>query len=313
MNVNGSSNEWASSNTAVVTLSNATIHTIAPGTAKGSAKTLLQWDKPPSCPNENFEPQQQETVTPKITGVNQVYGAAGFVPTRSSTVLDGANYISYTATCSPSNGDFSWTTSSSNVTLENTSGPTVTVYGAKASTSLNDASVQVTCSLNGQTSAPVTETLTVQQPTRVLKTGTDQTSSEATCTVQNTAGCGVNPGRTFTYQVQDQLTPPNSIAAQLDFFDGISTVSGSNGCNLGSYTTTCPSNSSCGKLTGADGTFPEQLSICAAACIANGKCVGSCPGGPTKANQTWTVNGYVLSTDVKVLTYNCAGVLVDGQ
>ena len=305
--------DWNSSNTAVATLPTKTLHTVAIGSATGNATVYVQADKPaPRCPMAYYSPQQPVAVMPEITAVRQVYGATGFVPMRSGTVADGANYISYTATCNPSNGEFSWTTSSSNVTLENATGPTVTVYSAKASTSLNDTSIQVTCSLSGKTSAPVATALTVQQPTRVLKTGTDQTSAEATCSVQGSTGCGINPGRTFTYQVEDQLTPPNAISAQLDFFDGISTT-GSNGCNLGSYTTTCPSNSSCGKLTGTNGTFPEQLNICATACIASGKCIGSCAGGPTSANQTWTVNGYALSADIKALTYNCGSVLVNGQ
>jgi hypothetical protein len=311
VNISYDFNDWWSANPAIATVANTgKITGLATGTTTASASGYVLEGCDDVVPVQVNAPV---TVQPQITAVNQVYGAQGFVPMRSSTVSDGDNYISYTATCSPSNGDFSWTTNSSNVTLENTTGPTVTVYSAKASTSRNDTSIQVTCSLNGETSAAVAATLTVQQPTKVLKTGTDQTSSEATCPVGGTTGCGINPGRTFTYQVQDQLTPSNAINAQLDFFDGISTVSGSNGCNLTSYTTTCPSNSSCGKLTGTKGTFPEQLSICAAACISGGKCVGRCAGGPTQANQTWTVNGYPLSTDIKALTYNCASVLVNGQ
>jgi hypothetical protein len=316
--VTGSAYGWGSTDTTVATLPNSTLHTVAVGTATGNAAVQLEWAHPPKCPTQTFPPQQSVTVTPQITSVKQVYGAAGFVPMRNSTVNDGANYISYTATCNPSNGDFAWTTSSSNVTLQNTTGPTVTVYSAKASTNLNDTSIQVTCSLNGKTSAASTQTLTVQQPTKLLKTGTDQTSAETTCTVQGGgAGCGLpyqskgTGGRTFTYQVQDQLTPPDPINAQLDIFDGITTVS--NGCSLTSYQTTCPSNSSCGLETGSGGTFPEQLTICASACVSSSKCVSSCAGGPTAANQTWTVNGYPLTGDVKALTYNCTSVLVNGQ
>ena len=54
---------WQSSNTAVTTPPNRTLHTVAPGTATGSAEAYLQASKPaPSCPNGWFEGQQPETV-----------------------------------------------------------------------------------------------------------------------------------------------------------------------------------------------------------------------------------------------------------
>ena len=191
------------------------------------------------------------------------------------------------------------------------------INSAKPSASLNDTVVQVTCSLNGETSNPSTLKLTVQQPTKLVKTGTDTTSAEAKCkTGSGSNGCGVDsPGRQFTYQVYDQLSPANPIKASLDFFDFIQTVQGSNGCNLTSYTTTCPANNnlSCGKLTVSGGTLPETLKICAPACLSGTSCIAQCKNGPTKANQTWTVNGFALSEDVKALAYNCSSVLVNGQ
>jgi hypothetical protein len=41
--------------------------------------------------------------------------------------------------------------------------------------------------------------------------------------------------------------------------------------------------------------------------------LGQCAGGPTLANQTWTINGFALSGDIKSLSYNCSQVLVNGQ
>lgn len=185
------------------------------------------------------------------------------------------------------------------------------VYGSSASKALNDATIQVTCSAYGKTSDPYTVNLTVQQPTKLVITGTDTTSAEAKCPANNPTGCGVT--RTFTYQVYDQLSPANPIQASLDHFDGISAVLGSNGCNLGSYQTTCATNASCGLQTQQNGSFSENLPICAPACISAGKCIGQCANGPTQANQTWTVNGFVLTGDIKTLSYNCTKVLVDGQ
>jgi hypothetical protein len=53
---------WASSNTGVATLPTRTLHTVAVGTAKGSALAKLQWAHPPSCPNTVFGPQQPVVV-----------------------------------------------------------------------------------------------------------------------------------------------------------------------------------------------------------------------------------------------------------
>jgi hypothetical protein len=310
-----SETSWNTGNHAIAMASRAVITGVAVGSTTNAATGTLTIGNINSlrCPQAPVSPSGPVNTNPTITNVKQVYGAAGFVPIRNSSVSDGDNYVSYTASCNPANGDFSWTTSSGNITLENTSGPTVTVYGQNPSTNANDTSLQVTCSANGQTSSPYTVSLTVQQPNHMsIVAGSGSTTSEGTCTVTGgVSGCGVT--RTLTYQVYDQLTPSNPIQAQLDFFDGIANVSGSNGCNLTTYTTTCPTNSSCGKLTGTSGTFPDMLSICANACISSGKCLANCASGPTLANQTWTVNGFALSTDVKSLSYNCSQVLVNGQ
>jgi hypothetical protein len=302
---------WGTGDPSIATANGHVLTGVAPGSTTNSAQgTLVIGNvESHSCPRVQQSPSGSANVTPAITKVVQNVGASGFVPLRSSSVSDGDNYISYTATCNPSSGSFTWSANTTNVTLKNTDSPTVVVYGATASKALNDASIQVTCSANSKTSDPYAESLSVQQPTKLVKTGTDTTSSEATC--DSSTGCGVT--RTLNYQVYDQLNPANPIQAQLDFFDGIATVPGSNGCNLGSYTLTCPTDASCGKLTGTGGTFPDQLPICAPACISGGKCVGQCADGPTNANQTWTVNGFALSGDVKALTYNCTQVLVNGQ
>lgn len=56
--VTDSGYSWASSNTGVATLPTRTLHTVAVGTATGSALAKLQWAHPPSCPTQTFGPQQ---------------------------------------------------------------------------------------------------------------------------------------------------------------------------------------------------------------------------------------------------------------
>jgi hypothetical protein len=57
--------DWHSSNTAVATLPNRTLHTVAHGTATGSAAITLQSDKhSPQCPNLTWGPTQPVNVDP---------------------------------------------------------------------------------------------------------------------------------------------------------------------------------------------------------------------------------------------------------
>jgi len=83
VDITGDANDWGSSNTAVATLANAKLHTVAVGTATGSAEAKLQWAHPPSCPTETFEPQQSINVCPSSTTVATLdaYGVELLFPT----------------------------------------------------------------------------------------------------------------------------------------------------------------------------------------------------------------------------------------
>jgi hypothetical protein len=90
-----------------------------------------------------------------------------------------------------------------------------------------------------------------------------------------------------------------------------------NQLNLQGYNTTCGGTTGscfgtagpCGKFTDQNGQFPENLTVCAPACKPSGTCTTA---GQTIANQTWTVNGYTLSSDVKSISYQCNKILVNG-
>jgi hypothetical protein len=60
--VTGSAYGWGSTDTAVATLPNSTLHTVAVGTATGNAAVQLEWAHPPKCPTQTFPPQQSVTV-----------------------------------------------------------------------------------------------------------------------------------------------------------------------------------------------------------------------------------------------------------
>ncbi len=89
-----------------------------------------------------------------------------------------------------------------------------------------------------------------------------------------------------------------------------------NQLNLQGYKTTCGGTTGtcsgtagpCGFYTNSGGQFPETLTVCAPACKVNGACTTA---GQTLANQTWTVNGFALSS--LELTYECNHVLINGK
>jgi len=61
--VTGDGYSWASSDTAVATLSTRTLHTVAVGSATGSTLVQLQRANPPHCPVTVFGPQQSVQVS----------------------------------------------------------------------------------------------------------------------------------------------------------------------------------------------------------------------------------------------------------
>jgi hypothetical protein len=95
VNVTGDANDWGSSDTAVATLSKATVHTVAVGSATGSTQAKLQWAHPPACPQTTFGPTQPVSVM----------SCDDPVPTSETTVYAGLTYTtegSFIMTLNPS-------------------------------------------------------------------------------------------------------------------------------------------------------------------------------------------------------------------
>ncbi len=155
-----------------------------------------------------------------------------------------------------------------------------------------------------------------QIPTSLsIVSGTDSTTTEGLCTTSGgKAGCGVT--RTFRYQVNDQNGRPIAVA-NLPIGDVICNTS-TNQLNLQGYATTCGGTTGscfgtagpCGKFTDTNGQFSETLTLCAPACKPSGTCTTA---GQTVANQTWTVAGITLTSDVKSISYQCNKILVNGK
>jgi hypothetical protein len=72
----------------------------------------------------------------------------------------------------------------------------------------------------------------------------------------------------------------------------------SNGCNIGSFKTTPPDQS-----TNSSGQFQDEYYICTPCCYNGGHCT-------TTASQYYYVNGFQI---LKNLVYTCSGVTINGQ
>jgi hypothetical protein len=167
--VTGDGYSWASSDTAVATLSTRTLHTIAVGSTTGSTLVQLQRANPPHCPLTVFGPQQPVTVTPTITQNRNLWYFGSGISAPSGFTLGGT-----TATLTASGGSsgtYSWsiTAGGSKAALQgSTSGQSVQIASTSYSTSANDVTVQLQFTPSGGSTAPVTHSLSVDSPYKLL-------------------------------------------------------------------------------------------------------------------------------------------------
>ncbi len=146
--VTGSGYGWTSSDTAVATLPNRTLHTVTVGTAKGSGLVKLQRANPPSCPLTVFGPTQGVNVQPTVT----ISGPTNIPMLHAGT--QGTDSITVTATGNPSGRTYSWTAVSggSNITILNNTSASATLQSVAVGT----YTVQVTYTLNNRPGTAVT-------------------------------------------------------------------------------------------------------------------------------------------------------------
>ena len=148
----------------------------------------------------------------------------------------------------------------------------------------------------------------VQVPTSLsMVTGT-ASGTEGPCT---SSACGTIVS--FTYQVNDQDTPPQPINASMSFWDSFAAFSPDPlGMNSAALATTCTFNQQtnsgpCGVFTSSNGQFKEgALGACSTVCKVNGACA---TGGPSVVGQTW----HIASSEVtQTISEYCQKVLVNG-
>jgi hypothetical protein len=154
-----------------------------------------------------------------------------------------------------------------------------------ASAPAGNQSVTVTAS--GQTSAPVS--FFVQVPTSLSLIATIS-QGPASCS-QGTAGWD----RWVTWQVLDQTGQP--IQQVLTVSDTL-TIGSPNSCGTSGRTGSANTYNT--------GQFPDHYFLCTTGCAGGNSC-------QSNGTQTWTVQGKVLSSDVKSVVYKCSSITINGQ
>ena len=102
--------------------------------------------------------------------------------------------------------------------------------------------------------------------------------------------------RKVLWQVMDQFVPAHPIQRAMGVSDSIA-IGSPNTCGVS------PKVGSGG--TDGFGRFDDHYWLCSTGCVG-----GTCQ---TNASQTWTVDGTVLTSDVKSIVYRCNSITINGQ
>lgn len=257
----------------------------------------------------NFGQAQPILTSVVDTGVD---GPSGLdrhaVPVLTGGAANGVNAVRLAATCNTGGTggtpSYSWTSGNASVVTTDGStnaGSTITGAAAGATT------VNVTCSLDGETSAAYSYSITAQQPSKIVP-ATASGNTSGPCTDKGSAACG-DQRTPFEWQVEDQSGNPIFFSG-MEFWDTMAATQKNDfGIGPGSETLTCPSDQECGKVTDVNGQFQEaNLGICATLCVSGGVCIT----GPESA-MTWGyfVNGWW--TGNHALNYYCNLITIDGN
>jgi hypothetical protein len=241
-----------------------------------------------------IEHPRQRTGYGTTTVVTVSISGPANVPLRAAG-SSGPNTINLTATGTPSGGSYSWSTTSSKVTLSNTTSATVTVTSASASAAVGDVPVNVTYTYSG-TSSNATQNVTVRKPTSlyVESDTTDPAGKACTVTCLNgSPGCAYSSYlRTRVYVVQDQFS-------QLFTNLGIDSVDVQE--SYAGFTSTCGATLATGSA--ATSRFTDQFYFCSTSCLPGGQ------GCTNSGTQSITANGFSVRN--VTVTATCTGVTVN--
>jgi len=194
---------WKSSNTAVATLPNSTLRTVASGTTTGSAQITLQGTHPaPQCPTMTYYPTQPVSVTPTVSVSCDLTDMAVGTFAGSGTCY---------ATGTPTGGTYTWGANFDDgvttISLACTTGGCTSsdIFTAIASSKAeDDTSITVFYTYNGQEADDTSDHITVHQPISLRTNSTTPNYRTTTCTLPcltnpNTGSCAVTSGTSCNY------------------------------------------------------------------------------------------------------------------
>jgi hypothetical protein len=201
--------------------------------------------------------------------------------------------IQLIGTGNPPGGTFGWSSSSSHVSLSNTSSDTVTVTSVSESGARNDVAVVLVYTVNARGNS-ATKQITVQKPTHmtfmsVLSEGT-RTCGNDPISGQPMAGWT----KFITWQLQDKWFQP---IASVPTYDTMNAGS-PNTCFLSVLEGSPP-----GDTVGITGLWQHEYGVCSTACPNGGSCT-------TNGTQRYFANGWQIDLP---WTFHCNSITVDGH
>jgi YD repeat-containing protein len=231
------------------------------------------------CSCDPCDPAPEPIPTVTIVGPNNVaLRAAGSA---------APNTIQLTAEPSEPGGTYSWTTTSTRVTLSNTTSQVVTVTSQSQSSSVSDVPIRVSYTTGGGT-ASATKNITVSKPTSLFLESDLTNPTGKACTNPNYTSYL----RTRIYVVQDQFARlftnlSLNVVDVRESFSAFSSTCGASSPAVGSS---------------PDSRFQDQFFFCSAACLPGGS------GCTSSATQTITVNSFTVRTSN--VTWTCTGCTI---
>ena len=202
------------------------------------------------------------------------------------------NTIQLIGTGDPPGGSFGWSTSSSHVSLNNTTSDTVTVTSISESGTPNDVPIVLVYAVDGQGNS-ATKEITVQKPTFMAAQSIDSSGPRSCANDPQSGLPEAGWTKVITFQLQDKWNQPIGSVPSYDAWAGGSPDS----CFL-SYEGTPP-----GGAVGSTGLWQHEFGICSTACPNGGACT---------TNATWNffANGWQIGSPV---IFHCNSITVDGN
>lgn len=248
---------------------------MAPGTATGSAEEVLQWDHPPSCPNENWIPQRDVTVqAPTISSISP---AEGLIGVGTNVTITGTYFAAGASVNAGSN------ISVSNVSVGSSTQINATFTPTNSSSAGGNQAVTVSVGSQKSNSANFFDQ---------ISTALEVVGTPATIATGNPGGSTTNSNFGIEIDIEYQVLDQESLAQTIQS-SGMTPYENDTFPTGTSSGDTCPSSvADCTVTTASNGTYHDAP-------------VGACVAQATlNYSETQAINMIVGSTKYAVRTNN---------